>query len=673
MLKRIYIGLFVVSLLCASILPAASAAQAEGAPVPGAGTASISITEISSNLEEASLTWSLVDGADGYIIYQAAAGSGSYSRVRVVRDGQETSAVIGSLKPGASYNFKVRAYRVADGKKKAIVTSSGRKVKMELLQPAVSGASMPSKTSVRLTWNANPYADHYYVYRASSEDGKYKRIASVTAASCTDKNLEKASDYYYKIRAVRTINGTTYTSSLSLAFRLHVLDQVTITKAASISYDTIRLRWKAVEGADGYLIYRASAQAGPYTRIAKLSSSRLYYDDGNLTCGSSCWYKIAAYQTIFGKNYTAQCSKTVSAAPVPAAPSAAAEARNGNKVKLTWNQVPGADTYTVMRSTAKDGSYKEIASGIAGLSYVDKGLSANKVYYYKLCGFHGKTRGKTGSAVKAKTFHFTVSPDSIRLPAGLSMTLDAVSSGNEKITWTSADPALAKVSSSGKVTGVSEGITEVYAVSHGVTLTVTVHVTPRIPGIDVSHWQGEISWRKVAASGVRFAMLKATQGTNLQDDMFYDNYKGAKKAGLDVGCYYFSTAKTVDQARKEAAWCLSFIEGCTMDYPVVMDFESTAVLNATTIDERTKMILAARKVVEDAGYDFALYISENWLTDSVDNSSFEGMDIWLAHWGVPFHTYTGTGDVTMWQYSNTGSVPGIYGDVDLDYSFKDYH
>ena len=119
-----------------------------------------------------------------------------------------------------------------------------------------------------------------------------------------------------------------------------------------------------------------------------------------------------------------------------------------------------------------------------------------------------------------------------------------------------------------------------------------------------------------------------------------------------------------------------------LTYPIALDLEDNAQLKNMNKDQRTKLILEYKKIVEDAGYDFFVYANLNWLTNYIDQKKLEENDvnIWIARYCSQSlgHRYTGGGTVQMWQYSSTGQIDGIldaygrYINVDLDVCYGEY-
>lgn len=194
--------------------------------------------------------------------------------------------------------------------------------------------------------------------------------------------------------------------------------------------------------------------------------------------------------------------------------------------------------------------------------------------------------------------------------------------------------------------------------------------SPKAKGIDVSRWQGNVNWKKVKSDGIDFVMLglgRYRNGKGIPDPKFEYNIKHALEQNIDVGVYLYSEAVTVAQARAEAEYVLDQIDGYKISYPVAFDIEDEVHRRLTT-KQRTDITIAFLEVIEEAGYYPMIYASESWFRDSMDLSRLTKYDKWVARWGssVSFRP------LSMWQYSSTGRVKGISGDVDLDYCYKDY-
>ena len=194
-------------------------------------------------------------------------------------------------------------------------------------------------------------------------------------------------------------------------------------------------------------------------------------------------------------------------------------------------------------------------------------------------------------------------------------------------------------------------------------------------GIDVSRHQEGINWRNVKNSGIDFAMIRTGYGKDQgqEDPYFSFNVVQAKSNGLKVGAYHYSYADSVSRAIAEANYCLSIIRPYgSFEYPIAFDFEESSRKKAELKEENTAMVIAFCKTIKNAGYKPMLYSNANMLNYYIDTQQIinSGIDIWVAHYGVSKPNFNL--NYTMWQYTSSGSVPGINGRVDLNYSYFNY-
>jgi GH25 family lysozyme M1 (1,4-beta-N-acetylmuramidase) len=197
-------------------------------------------------------------------------------------------------------------------------------------------------------------------------------------------------------------------------------------------------------------------------------------------------------------------------------------------------------------------------------------------------------------------------------------------------------------------------------------------------GVDVSAHQKEIDWEQVAASGVEFAIIRVgfrgyAGGTVNQDSYFEENIKGALTAGLDVGVYFFSQAVTVDEAIEEAEYTLKMIRPYNITYPVVFDWERQSASTSRTkdTDEETVAACAAAfcETVKAAGYTPMFYSSPS-KAYKMELGYLADYPFWLAHYTINQTASSYRYRYDIWQYSSSGSVPGITGKVDMDISLR---
>ena len=217
------------------------------------------------------------------------------------------------------------------------------------------------------------------------------------------------------------------------------------------------------------------------------------------------------------------------------------------------------------------------------------------------------------------------------------------------------------------------------------------HLINLTKGVDVSSHQGLIDWNQVKASGIQFAIIRAmswpANGSYYQmDPYFLTNIKNARAAGIYVGAYWFSYAFNGQEAIEEVTFISNSSEwnelkkqGIVLDLPFFIDYEYSdqkhgEYMNAnTTYASRTEAVRNGMVYTENVlGCRPGFYGSYNDITKWYDGLGLinEGYDCWVAQWG----STNSLGDkADIWQYSSTASVPGIKGNVDVNYCYnQDY-
>lgn len=195
-----------------------------------------------------------------------------------------------------------------------------------------------------------------------------------------------------------------------------------------------------------------------------------------------------------------------------------------------------------------------------------------------------------------------------------------------------------------------------------------------LQGIDVSSFQGTIDWVAVKESGIDFAIIRLglrgmSAGLLYIDDYFQSNLDGALAAGIDVGVYFFSQAITTDEAVEEANYVLDVLNDRPLQFPVFFDWEP-----GTDPEDRTNSIYSSPEindfavafcnVIEDAGYKSGIYFNNFQGYFQYDFTLFKDNALWLAEYNKAYPRFYY--DFHMWQYSCTGTVPGIEVPVDLN-------
>lgn len=193
-----------------------------------------------------------------------------------------------------------------------------------------------------------------------------------------------------------------------------------------------------------------------------------------------------------------------------------------------------------------------------------------------------------------------------------------------------------------------------------------------LKGIDISKWQGAIDWAKVKADGIDFAIIRAGYGSDniAYDDKYYEkNVAGCEEVGMPYGVYLFSYADSVSDAISEADHVIRLIKGKKLSYPVFYDLEDAK----TTGECSNALILEIAKAfaerVEAAGYTVGIYANKSWNTTKLTDKWYDTKPRWIAQYNSKC-TYTGKYDI--WQYTSSGKVDGINGNVDMNYCYTDF-
>lgn len=201
----------------------------------------------------------------------------------------------------------------------------------------------------------------------------------------------------------------------------------------------------------------------------------------------------------------------------------------------------------------------------------------------------------------------------------------------------------------------------------------------RLEGIDVSHWQGSLAqsnWNSIAGAGKTFVFMKASEGTNYTDPQFATNMSRATNAGLLAGAYHFARPDLNSSAVEEANWFVS-VAGTYMTYPnlrPVLDLEVAGVSTtagkaflSNWVNDFMNRVVA----LKGASAEPIIYVNSNYASNYL-NSTVASRTLWIANWPSSPNPQTGSpatgvfSNWAFWQYTSSGSVSGISGNVDLD-------
>ena len=197
---------------------------------------------------------------------------------------------------------------------------------------------------------------------------------------------------------------------------------------------------------------------------------------------------------------------------------------------------------------------------------------------------------------------------------------------------------------------------------------------PLARGIDISKWNGDIDWDSIKAAGFDFVIIKAGSIVG-KDDRFEENYAGARAAGLDVGAYFYTYAKNMEEIAEEAALFLSWLDGKQFEYPVYLDIEEDS-MESLGRSLLTDMCASFIETLQREGYFCGIYTNKNWLFNILDTERITTyFDVWYARYKIEDIEEWGDdwGDrLAMWQFTKDGRIGEHTCNFDFNLVYKDY-
>ncbi|MBS7020590.1 MAG: glycoside hydrolase family 25 protein [Firmicutes bacterium] len=188
-------------------------------------------------------------------------------------------------------------------------------------------------------------------------------------------------------------------------------------------------------------------------------------------------------------------------------------------------------------------------------------------------------------------------------------------------------------------------------------------------GIDVSSYQGVINWEEVKDQ-IDFAIIRCGYGANrtTQDDVYFKrNADECTRLGIPFGVYLYSYADTIEWSNSEVEHVLRLVEGYQMEYPIYYDIEDKVQANLSN-EALTNIVVNFCEKLENRGYYVGVYANFNWWNTKLNASTLDQYAKWVARYNQVLG-YDGAG---MWQYTSSGSIRGINGNVDMDICYVDY-
>ena len=344
--------------------------------------------KVSTTGDEVTLSWNKVNGAESYIIWKGT-GSGLqpwHEPHELIDDVTTTSYSFGKL-PVGTYSFWVCACKKTDGY--LMCGHYGVGVKYEVYDgiPKNVQAMQASATRLRVVWNPVNGATGYQVWRATSEEGPFTALGSVTGTERVCVGLTTGNTYYFKVRSYVENNGARKYSDFSeVVSGIPRAINPENVKVNGISSTKTLVSWSETDGATGYQVWRATSEEGPFTALGSVSGTeRLCI---GLTSGTTYYFKVRAFNDLNGTKAYSAFSEVASFTTGSVSPSnVMATTTYSTRVKLTWEKVDGATGYQVWRATSEEGPYIALGS-VSETERLCVGLTLGTTYYFKVRAYY---------------------------------------------------------------------------------------------------------------------------------------------------------------------------------------------------------------------------------------------------------------------------------------------
>ena len=269
-----------------------------------------SVKSVNANWKDKGIkvSWSQNSNVTGYQLYRSTSKNGTYKKIATINSNSTISYQDNSVESGKTYYYKIKTYKMVNNEE---IRSPFSPIKTKVFMRKVELTITSYNDKAKLTWKKIENADAYQIFRATSKDGEYTRIRTISGSNNLtyyDKNVKTNKKYYYKVRAYTFINGQKSYGSFSTIQEKAELAKTTITSGKySSSKNTIK--WSKVSGVTGYKIYRATSKNGTYTKIKTIKNNTTFsYTDSNLSLGKVYYYKVRAYKVKSGKETHGQYS-----------------------------------------------------------------------------------------------------------------------------------------------------------------------------------------------------------------------------------------------------------------------------------------------------------------------------------------------------------------------------
>ena len=370
---------------------------------------------VAQNSTSVIVTWKKNADAYGYRVKRSTSKDGTYTVLAELTGASTIKYTDKTAKEGTTYYYKVEVMNQVNGtigysgNSKPVSVKTIKKVKVT----SIKGVS---STSLYLQWQEVSDITGYQIYRSTSQNGTYKKIATVKGKSnlsYTDTGLSAGATYYYKIRAYRVKGNVTEYGTSSAKQKAWTLKKVTISKITTSGGTAVNLNWNKVDNANGYAIYRKKSTDSSFQKLKTITSAdTLSYSDTSVEAGTIYYYKICATSKVVGTSSGRGDYSTAWKVPLLATGTiSSVSLGSAGTLTISWAKVSNASGYQLSYSTSKSGTYTSLTK-TTSTSYTHTGLTSGSTYYYKVRAYvkladGSKTYG-AWSAVKSQTAGYLI-------------------------------------------------------------------------------------------------------------------------------------------------------------------------------------------------------------------------------------------------------------------------
>lgn len=420
-MKRFF-AIFLSALIMLSLLVPMSTAMA------ATTTTSISVTGSNDATSgKVKLTWKAVKNAKKYEVYRSGTRNGTYSKMSTTTNLSYTNT---SANAGYTYYYKVKALNSSG---KVLSTSSVVCRTCDCAAPSISIGNEAASGKISLTWGKVSGASKYEVYRSDSRTGTFKKQLTTTKTSYVNNTAEPGDTYYYKVKAIASRTSDANSAYSTIKARTCDCPAPSISSSNNAETGKIVIKWKAVDGASKYEVYRSGTKNGTYTKYYTTTSTS--YTNTSANAGSTYYYKVKAIASNSDANsaFSSIISRTCDCPAIVRAKTSIDYTDEG-KLIFKWEKVSGATGYKVYRAPAKcvtvsganadeidivkNGDYKLLKT-VTTNSFTDTEAKVGNYYYYKLVAVNSKSSYADSAAIESPAYPLYPKAQNLRVSSTL--------------------------------------------------------------------------------------------------------------------------------------------------------------------------------------------------------------------------------------------------------------